>query len=138
VKLYTDYSKITTEGFAAPTPGDSINPLPVLCAKSENSLWLLDARAPIPRYMRIRVTPSTSPDASPWGRLDYETWLPYEYARWINPSPFQAPEVAPRELAINIKPVAGPTDGFGIITGVITHLLDPNALEIDDILNVLV
>lgn len=60
------------------------------------------------------------------GRLDDNTEHQYKYARWIKFG---------EEWKINIKPVVGPIDGYGILTGIVTgfdYLVSMVSVGLDD------
>jgi hypothetical protein len=94
--------------------GDSFAPLTLARVVTESSVWLLlpDVLNVGGKYLRMpRDEAPRYRTHSPWDRLHDGEWLEYEYARWTNTGLY------PGEFRLNIKPVTGPPDGYGIVTG---------------------
>jgi hypothetical protein len=99
--------------------GDTFAPLSLTRVVTENSVWLLqpDVFGSGGKYMRMpRDEGPRWATYSPWDRLTDGAWLDYEYARWT------CSGLNPGEFRLNIKPVAGPPNGYGIATGVVCEV----------------
>lgn len=82
----------------------------VALAVTERSVWVITACA----YLRVRRDEFGARLAdetlSLWGRLDDDVWHCHGAAYWRQAS---------YGFIINLRPVAGPPDGYGITTGVV-------------------
>ena len=94
--------------------GDAFTPLTLTRVVTESSVWLLlpEISGGGGKYLRMpRDEAPRYRTHSPWDRLEDGEWLEYEYARWTSRG------LHPGEFRLNIKPVAGPPNGYGIVTG---------------------
>lgn len=77
---------------------------------TERSVWVITACA----YLRVRRgefgARLADETLSLWGRLDDDVWHCHRAAYWRQRS---------YGFIINLRPVAGPPDGYGITTGVV-------------------
>ena len=103
-------------GMKSPKPGEAFCVATAAVVETESSLWTLVANenAPGGRYSRAPKDGQRRVEAqSIEGRLDDGHWYAYEWATWSDQG------LTPNGVRLNIKPVAGPVDGAGILTGAV-------------------
>ncbi|HJT93432.1 MAG TPA: hypothetical protein VJ777_16100 [Mycobacterium sp.] len=84
------------------------NPAEVVVVVTDRSVWVITVNA----YLRMRRDKFrkrlVDETYSLWGRLEDDVWHPHRGAFWRE---------ARDGFIVNIRPEAGPADGYGITTG---------------------
>lgn len=103
------------ENLPAPVDAEPFVPNTPVELETESSLWLIVPDSPTTgHYLRTPKDATPRPQTYSIGdRLHDETWHAYERLTWTSWA------MPAGQIRLNIKPMVGPPDGIGIMTGIV-------------------